>query len=132
MSWFSKTIEKLLQGSNQINTSGTSNKSNNSITVNGTSYNVQGNSISIRDGKVIVDGVDVTTLDPKATEVLVKFEGSLASLDCVKAEVTGEISNGVDCTNLTCNDIKGNVDATNVRCHHVFGDVDSVNYKELK
>jgi len=95
----------------------------NSITINGKSYICEGNSIVVKNGKVLVGGELMT--EGLSGEVKISFTGDLASLDCANAVVNGNVQGSVDATNITVNgNVGGDVDGTNIKCGDVGGDVD--------
>jgi len=96
----------------------------NKITINGTTYAVNGKNIKVTNGAVMVDGIMVTS--GLSGNVGIKFSGDLARLEAASAEVHGNINGDVDCTNLICNNIQGDVDATNVTVRgSIHGSVDA-------
>lgn len=103
----------------------------NKITIDGVSYDVEGNNVSIVkkrilvDGKVIVDNISGNT-------VHVKWEGDLAKLDCTSCEIVGNVHGKVDATSVVCGDVGGDIDATSVKCGNVAGDIDAVSVKRRK
>jgi len=61
------------------------------IIINGTTYS--GDSVVITNGKVIINGTDVT---PDSKEINIKVEGNISELKigaCNKLEITGDVSN---------------------------------------
>lgn len=73
---------------NIVNTS-ISNVSNSSVKINGVSYN--GNNVTIINGKVIVDGKDMT---PDAKNITIHVDGDISKLSvdiCDKLSVTGNV-----------------------------------------
>lgn len=89
----------------------------NKITINGKSITCSGSSIVVTDDKLYVNG---KLIEQGLTgEVIVKFEGDLASLECHNANVTGSITGDVDCHNLKCHDIIGRVKAHNLQCNSI-------------
>lgn len=119
-------------------------KQKNKISVNGVVYEVEGNNISMTNGKIYVDGklVETGTL---SGDVKLTFEGDLVNLKSdtsvkVNGNVNGHVDAGgsvsvggsifsyvdaggsVNCTG----DIDGNIDAGgSVTCGNVKGDVDA-------
>lgn len=53
----------------------------NTIVVNGKRMQVEGNNISINGNKIFVDGEELNCEELK-NEVIIKWEGDLASLEC--------------------------------------------------
>lgn len=63
----------------------------NTIIINGNTYS--GNSIVVSNGKVIINGKDVT---PDSKEIYIKVEGNIEELkvdSCNKVEIVGDVSN---------------------------------------
>lgn len=61
------------------------------ISINGNTYS--GNSIVVTNGKVIINGKDVT---PDSKEINIKVDGNIDELKvdvCNKVEITGDVSN---------------------------------------
>lgn len=100
------------------------------ITVNGKTYNVQGNNITVNGDSIKVDGKTIES--GLSGEVKVKFEGDLANLHCNSAVVNGNIKGDVDCTSLQCNNIDGNVDCTSLQCETIYGNIDATSVKCIK
>ena len=69
----------------------------NRVTINGKTYEAEGENIVVKDGKVFVGGKDVFGEEHGGT-LTIKFDGPLASLS-------------VDCGNVSCDDVGGNVEA---------------------
>lgn len=99
------------------------NRKENIIIVNGKTYHVSGNNVSIVNQKVIVDGKVIE--DGLSGIVKIEWKGELANLNCNSADVHGDIQGNVECNNLRCKDIKGNVDSNNVCCENIGGNVDA-------
>lgn len=98
----------------------------NNITINGRSFSVKGNNISVINNRVIVDGVVIE--DGLSGIVEVKFEGDIASLRCDgSATINGNVMGNVDAGgSVDCGDVGRNVDASgSVRCGNVGGDIDA-------
>lgn len=103
-----------------------------SININGKSYNVSGNNISVVNGKVIVDGKIIE--ENLSGVVEVKFEGALASLRSDASVTCGNVHGDVKAgSSVKCLDVDGNVNAgSSVNCNNVGGNVkagSSINYK---
>lgn len=90
------------------------------VTVNGKTMRVKGNNISVINGKVIVDGKELTEEDAKAepgtfssiTKLVI--EGNAERVDCAcGVEVKGDVFGDVDAGTSARVDgsVKGNVDA---------------------
>lgn len=85
---------------------------NKMIIINGKKYN--GNSVSIVNNKVYVDGKEQEDLD-NIVEKDITIIGNVHDIDCHNLKVKGNITGDVDCHNLNITgDIKGDVDAHNV------------------
>jgi hypothetical protein len=99
-----------------------------SITVNGQTFTVSGRDVSIVNGKVIVDGNEITGIGDQK-EVVIKWEGPVANLraDRGSIEVTGNVEGNVKAGgSVTCGDVNGEVDAGgSVNCGNVGKDVDA-------
>lgn len=98
----------------------------NTIVVNGTRIQTNGNNISVINNQVYVDGKLVQS--DLSGDVNIKFEGDLASLKCNgSTTINGNIKGNVDVGgSLDCNDIIGNIDVGgSVRCSKVSGDIDA-------
>lgn len=98
----------------------------NTIIVNGTRIQTNGNNISVINNSIYVDGKVVQS--DLSGDVNIKFEGDLASLKCNgSATINGNIKGDVDVGgSLDCNDIVGNIDVGgSVRCGKVSGDIDA-------
>ena len=102
----------------------------NTININGNSFSVSGNNITVINGKVMVDGKVVQ--DNLSGIVKIEFTGDLAKLDCNTAEVHGNINGSVNTNSLECGNIMGNVDANSVKCETIIGDVDANTIKKRK
>jgi hypothetical protein len=85
-----------------------------------------GRSISIQNGRVTVDGKDVT---PEGKSIKVEIHGNVDSLDidsCDKVQVSGDVgSHEVKAGDVTCRDVSGSVStmAGDVNCNNVGGSV---------
>ncbi|MBI2064524.1 MAG: hypothetical protein HYT62_00525 [Candidatus Yanofskybacteria bacterium] len=65
-----------------------------SISVNGVTISASGQGVVIRDGKVIVDGKDVTPVDAKEISITVNGNVNKVEADaCREIYVTGEVGN---------------------------------------
>ena len=111
------------------------------VTINGVTY--EGNSVHVRNGKVIIDGLEQSSIEVKNNRVdLHIIEGAVGDIradgSVYAQNVHGSVNAGgsVDCKDVggdvdaggsaTCGDVKGNVDAGgSVRCGNVEGDVDA-------
>lgn len=117
----------------------------NTVIINGKTYNVSGNNISVQNisgkgNKVIINGVTIVD-GLEGNEVTVKWEGDLANLNCTSAIINGDVNGDVDTQSLTCKnitakkvesqsidcaDIYGDVDSQSVTCNNVTGDIDAM------
>lgn len=94
------------------------------ITINGKSYH--GNNITIRAGRVIVDGKDET---PDEKDIKIQVEGNIQTLDverCSTISVYGDVNslkNGAG--DVTCGSVKNGITsgAGDVQCGDVVGDI---------
>jgi hypothetical protein len=103
------------------------------VTVNGKTIRVQGNSISIINDKVIVDGkpLDETFDQPNITVIVegdckilsacgnVEVRGNAGNIDCSgSCHIEGNVTGSVDASgSVTCGDVGGDIDASgSVRC----------------
>jgi len=115
----------------------------NKITINGETFEVEGNNIVVKNGKISVDGKVVK--ENLSGNVKVEFTGDLAKLDCTSAVINGNVQGNVDCTSavitgnvqgdvdgttIKCGDVGGDVDGTNVQCGNIQGDVDAVSIRK--
>ncbi|AGN30188.1 hypothetical protein VPFG_00188 [Vibrio phage nt-1] len=100
------------------------------IEVNGKKY--QGTSVTVKNGKVIVDGRLQEDVSDCQT-VTVNIEGSATLVQNENGNVTigGEVKGDVKTTNgdIHCLNVHGNVKTTNgdIDCYDVAGDVETVN-----
>jgi hypothetical protein len=107
-----------------------------SFTINGNTY--LGNSISVMNGKVIIDGIDVT---PNTKEININVDGDVTQLSvdaCNKAIINGDVgyvktqSGNVDITGNVSGDVE--TMSGNVNCNDVGGDISTksgnVKYKK--
>lgn len=99
------------------------------ITVNGITVQSSGNNISIRNGKVIVDGVDVTTND-KIINIVVNgnvdhIDGSFGDLS-----ITGNVTGNIQTVSgdVRCSDVGGNIKTVSgdVNAGKIYGSVDTL------
>ena len=90
------------------------------IIINGNRYN--GDNITVRNNKVIIDGKDMT---PDSKEINITVEGNVEDLDidyCNNIEINGNVNNlRSGSGDVTCNDVQngvqtgsGDVDCTNI------------------
>jgi hypothetical protein len=97
----------------------------NKITINGKSYEVSGNNITVKNDSIYVDGKLVESC--LTGNVKVEFTGDLANLDCTTATINGNVQGDVDGTTITCGDVGGYVDGATIKCGNIGGDVDGTN-----
>jgi len=119
---FDKLKKKVGNMNNSVSISG------GSITVNGVTYNnVSGNNISVNNGKIMVDGVEITS--GLQGDVKIIWDGPLANLNCTSSEIHGDVKKGVDGTNITVSgSVGGDIDGTNVTVKgNCAGDIDGTN-----
>lgn len=103
----------------------TSIKSNGAqVSINGKVYS--GNSVTIKDGNVVVDGKSQGKVEER--EITIVVNGDVEYLDSSAGDVTvngdaGRIS--VNSGNVDCDDVRGSVTVScgNVNCDDVGGDV---------
>ena len=85
--------------------------SNNTIVVNGVTYH--GNSVSVVNGRVFVDGVEKKTGDgAMQVQLSIKIEGDVELLETAAGdvEVSGSVGNVKSTSgDVTCGDVSGNV-----------------------
>lgn len=107
-------------------------KNKNKITINGKSYDVSGNNISVKNDSIYVDGILVES--GLSGDVKVEFTGDLANLDCTTATINGNVTGDVDGTTISCGNISGSVDGTTINCGNIGGDVDgtTINCGDIK
>ena len=99
------------------------------VVINGSQINVSGRSISVVNGKVIVDGKDVT---PDDKVIRIEVQGNVETLDvdvCAAIHVTGAVRELVTASgDVRCADVLGGVRTTSgdVQCKEVRGAVETV------
>jgi len=91
------------------------------FTINGQTFNIDGNNICIRDGVVTVDGNKITEVD----QVKIQWEGDLASLETDQSVSCGDVDGDVKAGgSVNCDSVGGSVDANgSANCDSVKGDV---------
>lgn len=105
-----------------------SNVSNSTISINGTTY--VGNNVKIVNGKVIVDGKDMT---PDAKNITIQVNGDISNLDvdiCDKLSITGNVNE----LSTVSGDVEiggsvgGNIKTTSgdIKCGNIAGNVKTV------
>ena len=97
----------------------------NRITINGTTFEIEGNNISIQNGTVKVNGVEVKS--KLSGKVDIKFEGELANLQADGNVECGNVQGDVDAGgSVHCKNVEGNIDAGgSVHSSGVGGDIDA-------
>lgn len=98
------------------------------VNVNGKTTTVRGDNVNVINGKIYVDGkehkVEGKTIDIDTVIV----EGNCQKLDCLSAEIRGNVEGDVDCTSATIGgDVHGDLDGTNITCRDIKGKVDGLN-----
>ncbi len=104
------------------------------ININGTSY--KGNSISINNGRIDIDGKDCT---PNTKEINITVQGNIDKLDidyCKSLMILGDVKSiKTQSGDVECNNINGNVSTMSgdVECKNIGGSVKTmsgdINYK---
>lgn len=91
--------------------------------------NVQvGRSIVISNGKIIIDGKDVT---PEGKTINISIEGDVDNISvdmCNKFEVKGNVNSIVSTSgDIECGDVTGNIECTSgdIECNNVGGNVET-------
>jgi hypothetical protein len=105
----------------------------NILTINGKTYSVEGGKIVVRQNQghgngsyVKVNNVIIEN-NIQSDNIVVTFQGDLASLDCTSAVINGNIQGNVNATSVKCGDVSGDIEGTNVKCGNVLGKIDAVN-----
>lgn len=100
----------------------------NTVVINGNTYS--GNNIVVKNGKVLIDGNDVT---PETKEINISVEGNIESLkvdSCNTVNVTGSVTNvsTVSAKVKVTGDVAGGIQTVsgNVDCGDVGGSINSV------
>lgn len=99
-------------------------KSNNMININGKSYS--GRNVTIINGKVVVDGVDLT---PEGKTINITVDANIDKLDvdmCDKVIVNGNVNELTTASgDVDCKDVTGCVKTVSgdIECGNVGGDV---------
>lgn len=104
--------------------------------INGVIY--QGKSITVINGKVVIDGVDVT---PDSKVINIEISGDVDELvvtDCNNIKVSGKVHSICTSTgDIHCGDVTGNVHTQtgDVKCGNIAGNVKTqtgdIKYKKL-
>lgn len=103
----------------------------NTISINGKSFSVSGSSVSVVNGKIIVDGKLIT--EGLAGDVHIKWEGDLASLNCNSCEISGNVGKDVKCNTAKIEgNVGGDVKGNTIKCGNVQGSVkgNTVKYRK--
>ena len=89
----------------------------NRIIINGVEFNVEGSSVSIINGQVIVGGNKIIDI-PDTT---IRWEGDLASLQCDQSVTCGDVHGELSAKgSVTCGNVNGSVRAGgSVKCDDV-------------
>ena len=98
----------------------------NSITVNGVHVQCCGSNITIKNGKIIVDGKTIQSDIEANVEVIIN--GDVNKIDCAGSVQVHGNSGSVNCGGSCTVDgnVNGNIDAGgSVRCGNVSGDIDA-------
>ena len=97
----------------------------NRIVVNGITIDVEGNNISIQNGRVRVDGKDINV--ELGTNATLKVEGDLMNLTTDRSVECGNVHGNVDAGgSVHCGNVEGNIDAGgSVSGGGVGGDIDA-------
>jgi hypothetical protein len=99
---------------------------NNTITINGKTFQCSGGNITISNGKVIVDGKIIESNIGCNAEIVIN--GNVNKIDCDYNVVVYGNSGSIDCGGSCTVDgnVKGNVDASgSVKCGNVSGDINA-------
>lgn len=100
------------------------------VSINGRTY--QGRNVSMVNGRIIIDGKDVTEDAKDDREINVSIEGNVNSLSvghCVNLKINGECGSvSTTSGDVKCGTIKGSVRTVSgdVECENVGGSVETV------
>lgn len=102
------------------------------VTINGVSISTKGKSIGISNGRVKVDGKDVTPDTSDAKEITINVVGDVGQISSDVADINVEGSAGsIQSHNgeITCGNVKGNVSSHNgdIKCGSVAGNATTYN-----
>jgi hypothetical protein len=102
---------------------------NGSITVNGKQY--KGQSVIVRNGELIIDGVSVDKVGDPKIEVHIHGNCEKVTLETGDIKVTGNVSGNVTTQvgDITCGDVGGNASSENgdIKCKNIKGDAHTEN-----
>lgn len=84
-----------------------------SVFINGEMY--EGSSITMINGRVIVDGIEVKNDSSK--NAVIEVKGDVQDLNCQSCVIHGDVKGDVDANNVVCRDVHGDIDANNVTCN---------------
>jgi hypothetical protein len=99
----------------------------NRVNINGRCISVQGNNISVINGKVFVDGKEYKEQPEKTEQIILKIEGAVQQLNIddsvsIEGDVTAEhirVNGSINCRN-----IKGSIEAKgSINCDDIEGKV---------
>lgn len=95
----------------------------NKITINGVTIEVEGNTVSVNNGRIIVDGKVIK--DNLSGNVHVKWEGELARLESDASVECGDVEGNVAAGgSINCKNVAGGVQAGGlVQALHVAGGI---------
>jgi hypothetical protein len=98
------------------------------ITINGVTYT--GDNVSVRNGRVTIDGKETDTAD--APRITIEVHGNVSTFECDRcdtASIHGDVGSVTTASgNVQCGDVRGSVQTAsgNVNCRDVGGDVRTV------
>lgn len=100
------------------------------LTLNGVSYS--GRNISVTNGRVVIDGRDVTAAADSQSKLVIEVKGDLEHLEvgsCASVTIAGAVGSVSTASgDVHCGDVGGRVSAVSgdIYCCNVTGDVESV------
>lgn len=94
----------------------------NVIVINGRRIEVEGNNVTVSNGRVIVDGREVGQTS-KEGPTTVKWEGELANLTTEGEVHCGDVHGNVRANVVECENVGGSVNANTVNCGNIAGSV---------
>jgi len=100
-------------------------KPKSTVIVNGKKYKVEGNNISVQNGKIYVDGKLINKKEAKANNIII--EGNVENIETDLSvscnNVKGDIKAG---GSINCDNVGGNITASgSVNCDRVNGDINA-------